>query len=112
MGLRTKERQRIRHPAHWALVQTAITSKRGRDRRGGHRPHDQPHPSAGVATVDHLIWLGESANPHPMHRPGAATVVDDLSAEGLHRLASIQHIVAFQQPLDAGLPEAKRPQDQ
>ena len=39
-------------------------------------------------------------------------MVDDLSAEGLHRLASIQHIITFEQPLDACLPKAQRSQDQ
>jgi hypothetical protein len=47
-----------------------------------------------------------------MHRPGAATVVDDLSAEGLHGLAGVQHVITFKQPLDACLPKAQRPQDQ
>ena len=41
-----------------------------------------------------------------------ATVVDDLSAKGLHGLAGVEHIITFEQPLDASLPKAQRPQDQ
>ena len=39
-------------------------------------------------------------------------MIDDLSTEGLHRLAGVQHIIAFKQPLDAGLAKAERPEDQ
>ena len=39
-------------------------------------------------------------------------MVDDLRAEGLHSFAGIQHIITFEQPLDACLPKAQRTQDQ
>ena len=57
-------------------------------------PQSIPHPSAGIAAVNNLIWLSKPANTNTMDRPIAIAMLDDLGPKGPHRLGRIQNILA------------------
>ena len=93
MGLRAKQRQRVCHARHGAFVQAGIAGKSGADAGGGHRPHDQPHPGARVAAINHLARFGKPAHTHPVDAPSARRVALHIGAKGAHGLGGIEHIL-------------------
>ena len=66
-GLRPEQRDRIRDPRHRALVQAGVAGKGGGDTGRGHRPHDQPHPGARIAAIDHVRRFGKTTHAHTVH---------------------------------------------
>ena len=111
-GLRAEQRQRVSHPRHRAAVEAGIAREGDRDRRGRHRPHQQPHAGAGIAAVDHIVRLGKAADTHPVHGIGAAAVVDDLGPESAHGFGGVEHVLPLQKPGDRGLAHGHGAKDQ
>ena len=107
---RPHQPQRRQHPVHRPPPQRGVAGKGRGHRKPGRRAHDQPHPGAGVAAVDHIRRLGEPARALDPPDPFAAPL--DGGPERRHRGRRPTDVLAFQQPLDLGDAAGQRPQDQ
>ena len=112
IGAGAEQCQRIGDAAHRAAIQRCIASKGRGNRRGRHGAHDQAHPGAGIAAVNHPRRFGKATDPHTEHRPPPRAMVHHLGPKGAHRTRGIQHILTQQQPFDPGLTHRQRPQNE
>ena len=104
--------QWIRHPRHRTLVQACIACETRRNRRGRHRPHDQPDTGPGIAAIDHVFRFAKAAGSNAVDPPLAIGMARHLGPESPHGVRRSQNIVAFQQTAHARFADGKRAQNQ
>ena len=72
---------------------------------------EQPGGGAGIAHVENVIRRGQAADAATGDEPGGA-VPRDVRAQSPHGGGGAQHVLAFQQAGDAGLPNRQRAEHQ
>ena len=110
--LGAEQRQRVGHPPHRPAAQAGVAGEGRGDVGGRHRAHDQPHAGAGVAVVDDVLRLPEAADADALDPPLAGPEPLDRRAEGPHRPAGVDHVLALEQAGDPGLADRQRAEDQ
>src|SRR5262249_13937837 len=84
----------------------------GGEGAAGARAHDQAAAGAGIAEVEHALRRAEAAHADAVHAPLAFGHALDLGAQRAHRLAGVDHVLAFEQPGYAGFPDRERAEDE
>jgi hypothetical protein len=77
----------------------------------GQHPRQQACGGAGIAHVQHVVRLGQSADATPGHTPNAAGLLH-IRAQSPHRGGGTEHVLAFQQAIDPGLADGERGEHQ
>ncbi len=105
--LRTCGLQGVDHPAHWAFAQRGVAGHHRIKLMGGENARQQPRGGAGIAHVQHIRRFGQAAESTARDQP-IRTVAGDFGTQGLHGGSGAQHVLAFEQPRNAGLADGER----
>src|SRR6516164_9535715 len=74
--------------------------------------HKQARPRAGIAEIDDVLRLRKSADADAVDAPDAVAFARNIGAEHAHGRSCAQHVVAFEQALDARSTDGERAQDE
>ena len=105
-------RQRLGHAPHRPLAQTGIAGHHRKERMAGQNPGQQPRGGAGIAHVEHIRRLHQPADAAPGDAPLRVRHAHHLRTQRAHGGGGAQHILALQQPRDAGLAHRQRAEHQ
>src|SRR5262249_48774817 len=94
------------------LAQAGIAVEGRGGGTAGVRPHDQTAAGAGIAEIEHAMRFAEAADADAVNAPLAFGHALDLGAQRAHRLAGVDHVLAFEQPGYAGFPDRERAEDE
>src|SRR5262245_17394337 len=111
-GMRPDEREGIEDALHRPLAQAGIAVEGRGDGAAADRPHDQAAAGAGIAEIEHAMRFAEAADADAVNAPCACGHALDLGAQRAHRLAGVDHVLAFEQPGYAGFPDRERAEDE
>ena len=106
------EFDRLENALHRAAAQAGIAVEGRGDRTSRNRAHDEPAAGAGIAEVEHATGLAKPGDSDAVDAPGAFAGAFDRGAERPHRLAGVEHVLAFEQSADARLSDRERAENQ
>src|SRR5262249_29473620 len=104
--------KRLEDALHGAPAQARVAVEGRADGTAADRPHDEAAAGAGIAEVEHANGRAEAADADAMDAPGPFTRAFDLGPERTHSIGGVEHVLAFEQPGDAGLADRERAEDQ
>ena len=94
------------------VPQAGVAIESRSDRAAGDGAHHQPAAGAGIAEIERRGGLGKPRDPDALHPPIARADAFHARPKRAHRLAGIEHVLAFQQPADTGFAHSQGPEDQ
>jgi hypothetical protein len=109
---RAETRQRLDDPAHRPTAQRRVAGDEGGERVGGENAEQEPRRGAGIAEIDHILGLGQTADPDPVDAPAPVFAALDPGAHRTQRGGGGQHVLAFKQTLDLGASDRESTQHQ
>src|SRR4051794_1543030 len=104
--------QRVEHAALRPRAQGGITVERRRDRAAGDRPNDQTAAGSRIAEIKRRRRLGKSRHADPVDTPLALSDPLDSRAEGPHRAARVDYVLALEEAADPRLTHGQRPKNE
>src|SRR5262249_55053634 len=111
-GMRPHQLEGIEDALHRPLAQAGIAVEGRGNGTAATRPPDPAAAGAGIAEVNHAMRLAEAPDADAVNAPLAFGHALDLGAQRAHRLASVEYVLAFEQPGDAGLTDRERAEDE
>ena len=103
-NLRSHQLERIEDAPHRPLAERRVAVEGRGDPVAADDPHHQPRAGAGVAEIERFTRRQNRAEPGPANPPLTGPEPLDRRAERLAGLSGPEHVVAFEQPLNARFP--------
>src|SRR5215472_14456948 len=94
-----------------ARAQARVAVEGRADRAAADRAHDEAAASAGITEIEHAIGRAKAADADAVDAPRPFAGAFEVGAERTHGVGGVEHVLAFEQPGDAGLADRERAED-
>ena len=106
--LRAHQDQRIENAAHRPFPQRGVAIETRRDAVPADDAHHQARAGAGIAEIQRFARLQQRAEARAQNAPATLAEPFDLRAKRRAGAAGMQHVLAFEQPLDPRFADAQQ----